>query len=137
MSPAPLHGKGWLQKAVQKVCKAYVDGKLKLPEGKLLTPTAIANAVQKAGKLDAPPSTGAVSAVLDRWAEYDFAVIKTEPHKHFVKFGKNGEKKLDDIVKDRSAKRTAEREKSRPAKPAPAKKAAAKKAPAKKAAARK
>ena len=124
-----------LAKEVQKILDAYENGKMKVEEGRTLTPSLIANAVQHRKKMDAPPSTGAVTAVLDRWADYGYITLHPKP-KAFKAFTAAGKRDGLAALKEKhtSAKRaaTAAAKGSKPK--APAKKKAAKKAPAKKAA---
>lgn len=147
--PAPLFGPNWLQEAVEKVINAVEAGKLKLPEGQeRLTPTVVAKFIQKAKKMETPPSTGAVNAVFKRWEDYGIVVMHQDRPYAFKAWGPNKDKGVAGVKAERVEARRAEREANKPPKPAkaPAKKAAstkakaapakgaAKKAPAKKAA---
>lgn len=143
--PAPLHGKGWLQETIWNLIQQFDAGKVSLPEGKTLTPTAIAKIIGEkkkiGGKSIDPPSVGAVSACLDRLTDYGLISNHDKPRavKGLTALGKK--KTPDEVVAERraakSAASAAARAAKKPAKKAPAKKAAAKKAPAKKGAAKK
>lgn len=71
--------RGLLEADVLTVTDKFVQGKLNLEDDKPLTPHRIARLIQKQDGLDEPPSTGAVSAVLDRWNKYGFANVSTKP----------------------------------------------------------
>lgn len=110
--------RGWLAAAVEKVCQDFLTVKVKLDEGKLLTPHRVAKIVQERDGSEEPPSTGAVSAVFKRWDDFGFATFNAKPFA-FKKFTAKGEKEgLDGII-------LARRE-GRKAATAKAKKAAAK-----------
>lgn len=134
--PAPTHGKGWLQEAILKVFEAVEAGKIKLDEGKTLTPTACAKIIAKTKKVGGKPvdqpSSGAVSACYDRLADYGLIKLHDKP-KAFAGFTAKGKKEsAESAVLARREERKAQTAANKPAK-----KAAAKKAPAKKAAANK
>jgi hypothetical protein len=58
----------------------FVTGDLVLPDGKSLTPHAIANAIHAQRGLDTvKPSSGAVSAALARWVEIGFITVNEKP----------------------------------------------------------
>lgn len=79
-------GRGDLEHDVKLTCDKFVTGTLVLPEGQTLTPHRIAKHIKESDSLDEAPSTGAVAAVLDRWAnDYNFAVVNDKP-KAFVDY---------------------------------------------------
>lgn len=76
--------RGGLEALVIDVCNDYCTGKIKVDDA-ALTPHRIAAEIARKNSLDKPPSTGAVSATLDRWADIGFAEIAPKP-KAFVDY---------------------------------------------------
>lgn len=106
--------RGHLAADVLTICKAYSNGKLKVEGDKPLTPHRVAKLVAERTGGDAP-STGAVAAVFDRWAEYGFALFSDAP-KAFKKLTAKGEKDgLDGIILGRREARKAATVKERAA----------------------
>lgn len=68
-----------LEPEVKKVTDAFVTGSITLGEGEFLTPHRIGKYVQQNLGSEKAPSTGAVSAVLDRWAGIGFATLVEKP----------------------------------------------------------
>jgi hypothetical protein len=102
---------------VLAICQAYLAGKLKVDGDKPLTPHRVAKLVAARTGGEAP-STGAVAAVFDRWAEYGFALFSDKP-KAFKKFTAKGEKDgLDGILLGRREARKAATVKERAARKA-------------------
>lgn len=90
--------RGWLAASVVKVCQDYASGKVKLDDGKLLTPHRVAKIVQERDGSDEPPSTGAVSGVFKRWQDFGFATFNEKPFA-FKKLTAKGERDgLDAII---------------------------------------
>lgn len=101
--------RGWLSDAVKEVCDDFISGKISLPEGKTLTPHYVATFVATQEKLDAPPSTGAVSAVFKRWDEYGFALFHKKPFA-FKDYSAKGKKVgLHGLIDARKEARSKER----------------------------
>jgi hypothetical protein len=70
-----LRKAGQLEREVKEVCDKFTIGLM--VDVIELTVTEIARAIN----VDNPPSTGAITNVLKRWAEVGFAVHQTEPHR--------------------------------------------------------
>jgi hypothetical protein len=87
---------GHLQDSVLQITEDFAAGKISLEKDKKLTPHVIAGLVEESGR--PKPSTGAVAAVLARWANYGFAVISEKPVA-FVKFTAKGKKDGLDALK--------------------------------------
>jgi hypothetical protein len=68
-----------LETDVRVVCDAFVTGTLVLPEGKLLTPHAIAGAVMANRNDGSKVSGGAVAACLLRWNEIGYITTSAKP----------------------------------------------------------
>lgn len=68
-----------LEPDVKKITDKFVNGKVKVEEGKFLTPHLVATLIQKARGADKPPSTGAVQSVFARWEKIGFAVVNPKP----------------------------------------------------------
>lgn len=75
VAPRSLRKSGQLEREVKEVCDRYTLGLL--PDVDQLTTSEIASAING----DNPPSTGAITNVLKRWAEVGFAVHETGPHR--------------------------------------------------------
>lgn len=109
--------RGHLAADVLAICKAYTAGKVKIEGDKPLTPHRVAKLVAERTGGEAP-STGAVAAVFDRWAEYGFALFLDKP-KAFKKFSAKGEKEgLEGIILGRRESRKAATAKERAARKA-------------------
>jgi len=80
-----------LEPDVKAVTDSFITGALVVEDGKPLTPHRIAAEVGKA-RAGNPPSVGAVSAVLVRWAKYGFAEVSDKP-KAFVAYTAAGTEK--------------------------------------------
>lgn len=78
-----------LEPDVKAVTDAYHLEDLVIEGNKPLTPHRIAAEIAKARGTDNGPSVGAVAAVLDRWAKYEFAVLSDSP-KAFVGYTEDG-----------------------------------------------
>ena len=92
----------WLQDAILKVCEDFAAGKLDL-EGKTLTPHRIASLIETPNEPGKHPSSGAVSAALDRWVGYKFITVHEKP-KAFKAFTAAGKKEgLEAMVKKHTA----------------------------------
>lgn len=72
-------GRGELEADVKTICDQYVTGGLVLPEGDHLTAHKIANNIKALHTLAEPPSSGAVTAVLERWKEIGYADLNDKP----------------------------------------------------------
>ena len=68
-----------LEPEVKKVTDAFVTGAITLEDGEFLTPHRIAKFVQANLGTEKAPSTGACSAVLDRWEGIGFATLVAKP----------------------------------------------------------
>lgn len=68
-----------LENDIKLVCDDYITGALVLPDGKLLTPHAIAAAVMARRTDDTKVSGGAVAACLARWTEIGYVVTNAKP----------------------------------------------------------
>ena len=77
--PADRRPRGWLETDVKRILDEVVEGKRDVPEDQELTPHYLAKLVQAHEKAEAPPSTGAVSAVLLRWHDIGFAKLQRKP----------------------------------------------------------
>ncbi len=107
--------RGWLAAAVLKVCQDFTSGKVKLEDGKLLTPHRVAKIVQERDGSEEPPSTGAVSAVFKRWDEFGFATFNAKPFA-FKKLTAKGEKEgLEGLILQRRETRKATHAKAKAA----------------------
>jgi hypothetical protein len=78
-SSEPRRGRGGLATDVLEVIERFVAGKVKLDEGKTLTPHRIALEIQKSDKLDAAPSAGAVTNVVKDMQEIGFITTHAKP----------------------------------------------------------
>lgn len=72
-------GRGELEADVKVICDQFVTGAIALGEGEFLTAHKIANRVKELRALEDPPSSGAVTAVLERWAEVGYATLNEKP----------------------------------------------------------
>lgn len=72
-------GRGALEADVKTVCDQYVTGGLVLADGDHLTAHKIANNIKTMHSLSEPPSSGAVTAVLERWKEIGYANLNDKP----------------------------------------------------------
>lgn len=96
-----------LEPEVKAVTDDFVTGKITLAEGESLTPHRIAKEVQQRRGAEKAPSTGAVSAVLDRWEGIGFATLSPKP-KAFGDYTDAGrEKGLSALKAEASAARKA------------------------------
>jgi hypothetical protein len=68
-----------LESDVKRVCDDYITGALVLPDGKLLTPHAIAASVMERRNDDTKVSGGAVAACLARWTEIGYVATNAKP----------------------------------------------------------
>lgn len=77
---APRLPRGWLETRIEEILKGIAAGGIAVPDGQLLTPHFLA---KKLAELDATkePSTGAVSAVFDRWVKCGAAVMAEKPYR--------------------------------------------------------
>ncbi len=103
-APKVHRGRGGLEAEVKRICDEFVTGKFALPEGEVLTPHFIAKRIKEDEGTDEAPSTGAVAAALDRWAEIGFAEI-TEKPKAFVDYTEAGRDQGLTTLKAASAER--------------------------------
>ena len=110
--------RGELETEVKGVTDKFLAGKIKMPEDKQLTPHYIALAIEQMYGYDEPPSTGAVSAVLKRWSQYNYAEFGEEPF-HFIGLTAEGQTEgLDNLRTSFKEARKEERRKEREAKAA-------------------
>lgn len=72
--------RGLLESDIKRVCDAYVTGQYKVPGDKPLTPYRAGLALQEMDQLERAPSSGAVSAVFDRWVEIGFMEAGRKPY---------------------------------------------------------
>ena len=101
--------RGWLEVDVKKVTDQFVTGEIKVENGQFLTPHRISRLVQSLDSLPEPPSTGAVSAVLNRWVKLGFAQTNDKPYA-FVDYTQAGrEHGLTALKAQRSAALKQER----------------------------
>ena len=79
--PEPRLPRGYLALDVDIALREYVEGKHPIPEGKYLTPyrvgTILINDTDGAWKR---PSTGAISAVFDKFSDAGYIECRREPH---------------------------------------------------------
>lgn len=81
MADRSRRARGMLEADIKRVCDAYITGQYKVPDDKPLTPYRAAQALKDIDGLDPDtvPSSGAVDAVFDRWAEIGFAEFTHKP----------------------------------------------------------
>lgn len=127
-------GRGELEADVKTICDQYVTGGLVLPEGDHLTAHKIANNIKALHTLTEPPSSGAVTAVLERWKEIGYADLNDKP-KAFKDYTDAGRTEGLTALKakaaeEKRANRAATKLAAKSAAPAPAETAPADSAPA-------
>lgn len=81
--------RGSLESDVKMICDKFVTGEVKLGDEENLTPHRIAKLIKDSESLDAPPSVGAVSAVLTRWEKIGFAAVEYKPFR-FIDYTQAG-----------------------------------------------
>lgn len=94
----PRKERGALEAKVIEIVEAYEAGKFEVASGKTLTPHRIATEIAVRTKDEYQPSTGAVSAVLDRWVEYGYALAHPKPFA-FKSISARGKKEGLDALK--------------------------------------
>lgn len=72
--------RGFLEADIKRVCDAWVTGEYVVVGEKPLTPYRAALALKEMDQLDEAPSSGAVSAVFDRWVEIGFMEASRKPY---------------------------------------------------------
>lgn len=84
--PEPRLPRGYLELDVDLICQEYEAGEHKLPEGKFLTPYRVGTLlIAETDGERKRPSTGAISAVFDRWEDEGYAEFRREPYA-FLRF---------------------------------------------------
>ena len=125
-----------LESDVLAVTQSYANGTVKLPEGKQLTPHAIAKLVEANRGDDNPVSAGAVSDALKRWEALGFIRLTEKPVSFSAFAVDSSRATLNDLKEARRERLARERAAARDAKKAakaaevPAEEAVAEEAPA-------
>ena len=81
--------RGSLESDVKSICDKFVTGEVKLGDNENLTPHRISRLIKDHESLDAPPSVGAVAAVLNRWEKIGFAEVEYKPFR-FIDYSEAG-----------------------------------------------
>ncbi len=93
----PRRSRGLLENDVLSVVQDFVKGKVKLADGKKLTPHVISTTMAEADSLDSKPSAGAISNILVKWGDIGFAKINPKPLA-FTAFTKAGGEKGENLT---------------------------------------
>jgi len=107
--------RGWLESDIEKLIKAIQSGEVTIdPVGAPLTPHLLSKTLTNVEGLAKAPSTGAVSAVLDRWVNVGAAETSSRPYA-FVDFTpqakEHGIAGLKQAIKDqRKAEKQAQKD---------------------------
>lgn len=76
----PRRPRGWLETDIERLLGAIETGEVPITEGQKLTPHFIAKKLTEVESLAKEPSTGAVSAVFDRWVKIGAANMAEKPY---------------------------------------------------------
>jgi len=105
-------GRGELEALVVSVTDAFEEGKVDLPDGKLLTPQRIATIIGEKADED-KPSAGAVSAIIKRWDEAGYALTHAKPYAFKAVSARGKKQGFEDLKAKLKEKKKAERAKER------------------------
>ena len=77
--PSDRRSRGLLASDVHAIVKDFVKGKVKLDEGKLLTPTRISAIMVEEDSLETKPSPGAITNIIQKWVDVGYVTAYPKP----------------------------------------------------------